>query len=81
MMSSIKIPKTPTLATWRDGKGGWKAAMAGPDPFGSIPQMVKIRGRDWWKRYGLIGRGATRKAAIEDLESWQRASAFVAEIY
>lgn len=77
---SIKIPKTPTLTTWREGSR-WGAAMAGPDPYGYVEALRKIRGRDWWKRYGLRGYGNTRKEAIEDLEAWKVAADFVAEIY
>lgn len=34
-----------------------------------------------WKRYGLIGRGATQTAALADWKHWQLCSKFVASIY
>lgn len=34
-----------------------------------------------WREYGLIGRGTTKQKAIEDWESWMRASRFAADIY
>lgn len=34
-----------------------------------------------WKKFGLIGRGRTRQAALEDWYAWQKASDFVADIY
>lgn len=34
-----------------------------------------------WKKFGLIGQGKTKKAAIEDWEKWIAASDFVADIF
>lgn len=68
------------LRFWKDGDW-WKCAVPRPDPFGSIPAMVKIRGKDWWKRYGVIGRGATKAEAKSDFELTKRCADFVDSIY
>lgn len=72
--------KPPALHFWKE-RGAWLCAVPGPDPFGSIPAMVKIRGKDWWKRYGVIGRGATKADAEADYELTKRCADFVADIY
>lgn len=62
---------------WKDG-AEWKCAVPAPDPFAEL--NIPGRGKDWWKRFGLIGRGDTRAEALDDLKEWQKASAFVASI-
>jgi len=62
---------------WQED-GEWRCAVPRRDPFASM--NIPGRGKDWWKRFGLIGRGKTRKEALEDLEMWQRCSNLVAQI-
>jgi len=63
---------------WRVGNE-WRCAVPARDPFAHM--NIPGRGKDWWKRFGLIGRGKTRKEALDDLEVWQRCSDLVAQIY
>lgn len=57
---------------WREA-GEWRCAVPRDD-------LATQNGFDW-KHFGLVGRGITQNAALEDLQSWQRASDFVASIY
>jgi hypothetical protein len=60
------------LKFWREGKL-WCCAVP-RDDFATQNGLS-------WKKFGLIGRGSTRKAATEDWESWLRAADLVADIY
>jgi hypothetical protein len=60
------------LRFWRV-EGKWHCAVPRDD-------IATKNGFDW-KNYGLIGRGDTKQAAIEDWENWKRCSDFVASIY
>lgn len=57
--------------------GMWCCALQREDIFAGLPG----RGKDFYKRYGLIGRGKTVEEAKRDWESWKRCSDLVAEIY
>lgn len=60
------------LRFWKDA-GRWCCAVPRDD-------IATQAGFDW-KQYGLIGRGATRKEALDDWKLWKRAADFVADIY
>lgn len=34
-----------------------------------------------WKKFGLIGKGKTKKQAVDDWKSWKSAADFVSDIY
>lgn len=63
---------------WKED-GEWCCAVPKPDPFAA--SNIPGRGEDWWKRFGLKGRGKNQAAALEDLRSWQRCSKLVSDIY
>ena len=67
-----EVQDATELVFWREA-GKWCCAV----PRDDIGTQAGLH----WKRYGLIGRGATRKKALGDWHLWQRASEFVAEIY
>ena len=60
------------LRFWRV-KGRWHCAVPRDD--------FATRAGFSWRTNGLIGRGNTKQEAIEDWESWKRASDLVADIY
>lgn len=60
------------LRFWLEG-GEWRCA---------IPRNDHATQNGFsWRRFGLIGRGATREAAFDDWRLWKRASDFVASVY
>lgn len=63
----------PKPKVWPEGDG-----YACARPYKSIFPHLK---GDWWKRQGLIGRGATIKEALDDLHKWEDAAAIVRSIY
>ncbi|MBP6708007.1 MAG: hypothetical protein KA223_02505 [Candidatus Accumulibacter sp.] len=66
------MTKDAKFTFWRDGER-WCCAVPRDD--------IATQAGFHWKKFGLIGRGNTRKEAREDWESWKRAADFVAEIY
>jgi hypothetical protein len=63
---------TSDLKYWREGSK-WCCAVPRND-------FATQNGLSW-KKFGLIGRGKTREAAMKDWESWLRAADLVADIY
>jgi hypothetical protein len=60
------------LRYWRE-KDEWCCAVPRDD--------IATRNGFHWKRYGLVGRGKTKKEALNDWFVWQRCSDLVADIY
>lgn len=63
---------TDDLKYWREGTD-WCCAVPRND-------FATQKGFSW-KKYGIIGKGKTRKDAMKDWESWLKASNLVADIY
>jgi len=62
------------LKFWKDKDSGlWCCAVPRDD--------IATQNGFHWKKFGLIGRGKTRKEAQEDWEMTKRCSDFVADIY